>query len=340
MPTRPPPRRLSPAAGSSVGRVVDVEVVVVRDRDVEVRLADGRTGVIDRREFDTAPAVGSAVPAALLARDDPQHRVVMSHRWARQQRAWERVASAKQNATALTGPVVKVVAGGLVVDLGVRAFLPASMVDEHPVGDLAAMVGGEVTVVVTEVDMERERVVVSRRDHLRRARREVEKQAFGSLRVGQTITGTVVAVQDYGLHIEIMGVRGLLHRSELSWTRPPRPSEVAAIGDDIEVVIVELNRTRRRLGLSLRRRSPDPLAAVVAGGLHPATVTTVLDYGVFARLDDVGVEGLVHLTEMSELPGARPDQLVTPGESVTVKVLSVDPERRRIKLSMRQAVAG
>ena len=344
-PMPPPPGRpratTAPVAGG-VGRVVSVAITVVGPREVEVRLADGRPGVITRAEFDgeLLPVVGDEIEAAVLARDDPAKRVVLSRSWARQQHHWQRIEAAREAGEALTGVVQRQVKGGLVVDLGVRAFLPASMVDEHPVeGDaLAAFVGTEVTVVVTDADRATDRVVVSRRDHLRRERRRRERDAFATLAVGKRVTGTIVSVVDYGIHVDLGGVRGMVHRSEMTWQRSERLGAAIAVGREIEVVVLDINKSKRRVGLSVRQLTPDPLASVEVGAVLAATITKVIEYGAFARLNESGVEGLVHMSELSDTPGHRPDQLVTPGDVVQVKVMAVDLTKRRITLSVREAL--
>lgn len=340
----PPPVIGASRPAVAVGRVVSVEVVSVTPAEVEVKLADGRAGVIARADFgdEPNPAVGATIEAALLARDDPRKRVVLSRSWALKLQRWERVEAAKESGEPLTGTVSRSIKGGLIVDLGLRAFLPASMIDEHLPGDQpidpASMVGTEVTVVVTEVDRAQDRVVVSRRDHLRRQRRRAERDVFAGLEVGGRVTGTVVGLVEYGAHVDLGGVRALLHRSEMAWSRVNRPGDVVAVGDVIETVVVEVNKSKRRIGLSLRALQPDPYADLEVGAVRTAVVTRVVEYGVFARIDDTDVVGLVHMSELTDLPGYRPDELVTPGEAVHVKILSLDRDKRRVGLSVRQAL--
>ncbi len=339
-PIPPPPGYGGQAAprGVTVGRIVDVDVAEVGDREVEVRLADGRTGVIPRPEFPTAPAVGDTVSAALLARDDPRGRVVLSHSWAQKQQAWERVERAKAEGTPLRGTVTKVVKGGAVVDVGLRGFLPTSLVSDTPGTDPATLVGTEVDVLVAEVDRAGDRIVVSRRDLLRRERRQQEKALMSSLEAGKRVPGTVVSVADYGAVVDLGGVRGLVHRSELSWQRFERVEDVVSVGDVVEVEVLDVQRSKRRVSLSLRRTAPDPYAGIEPGQVVPAVVTRVVEYGAFMRLEDSGAEGLVHITELSDVPGFRPDQLVAPGEHVMVKVMDVDRDRRRMGLSVRRVL--
>lgn len=440
-PVPPPPgTEAASTGGSAAGRrgqkrprtapppahIVDVDVLRVDGAEVEVRLADGRTGVIDRRDFPEAPSVGSTVPAAVLSRDDDRRgRVALSHRWARTELAWQRVEKARAEHTPLTGRVTKEVKGGVVVDLGLRAFLPTSLIGdieievpaetaadavqpagsepdaaepaepdavepaesdaaepaaaqtapdggteddttpvagdepqvvETPVAETApapveperapvtvtvadprALVGREVEVLVTEADRARDRLVVSRRDLQRRQRRKEEKDRLSSIKVGSTATGKVVSVADYGAVVDLGGVRGLVHRSELSWQRFGAPSDVVSVGDQVTVEVLDVNRSKKRVSLSIKRTMPDPYAGLEVGAIAPAVITRVVEYGAFARLES-GAEGLIHMSELSDVPGYRPDQLVIPGEDVMVKIMSVDTAKHRIGLSVRRVL--
>jgi len=365
-----------PRAAAAPAHVVDVEIVRVDGAEVEVRLADGRAGVIDRRDFTTPPSVGETVPAAVLSRDDDRRgRVALSHRWARTELAWQGVEQALANHTPVSGRVIKEVKGGVVVDVGLRAFLPTSLIgdieiaapdDAVPgdvgtevagtdavadsvapepaagpvtvrVADPSALVGREVEVLVTEADRAKDRVVVSRRDLQRRQRRQEEKERLSSLQPGKRVAGRVVSVADYGAVVDLGGVRGLIHRSELSWGRIGEPSDVVSVGDEVTAVVVDVNRSKKRIGLSLRRATPDPYEGIEVGAILPVVVTRVVEYGAFARLES-GAEGLIHMSELSDVPGYRPDQLVVPGEDLMVKVLDVDRGRHRIALSVRRVL--
>ena len=346
-----------------------------------MHLADGRTGVVDRREFPTPSSVGDSVKAAVLSRDDDRRgRVALSHRWARTELAWQRVETALAERTPLAGKVLKQVKGGVVVDLGIRAFLPTSLIGdievESPppvssaqtaveppavdptaveppaveppavepaetvtvqVADPSALVGREVEVLVTEADRAKDRLVVSRRDLQRKQRRKAERDRLSSVEVGSRATGKVVSVADYGAVVDLGGVRGLVHRSELSWGRFAQPSDVVSVGDEVTVEVLDVNRPKKRVSLSLKRTAPDPYAGIEVGAIVPAIVTRVVDYGAFARLES-GAEGLIHMSELSDVPGYRPDQLVVPGEDLMVKVLQVDPAKHRIGLSVRRVL--
>ena len=314
-------------------------VVEVDDDVVQAKIADGRTGEIPRREFAEIPTIGAEVEVAVLQRDQPAGKVALSRAWARQHRAWESAEAARDERTLVAARVAKHVKGGLVVDLGgLRGFLPASLVDEQAV-DLDELVGQEIEVAVIEADRARDRVVVSRRDALRRERRKREKEALASLQPGERMRGTIASLLDFGAQVDLeIGVRGLVHRSELSWNRFGSVSEVVEVGDSVEVVVLEVNRGKRRIGLSIRRTQDDPFADVEVGAVEQATITKVVDFGAFARLSSSGAEGLIHQSELTEQPGLRPDQVVVPGDEVLVKVIDVDAERRRIGLSVVEAL--
>jgi ribosomal protein S1 len=320
-----------------VGRIVEVTVSAVGPDEVEVRLADGRTGVVPRSELESPPSAGDRLEVALLARDDPRGRVALSREWARKQRAWEAVESAHAEGRPVAGTVTRVVKGGVVVDLGLRGFLPLSLLSDVPGTDPTSLVGAEVEALVVEVDRARDRVVLSRRDLLRRERRRREKESLAALAPGEVVTGRVVGIAEYGAVVDLGGVRGLVHRSELSWQRVDDVGDVVAVGDRVQVAVLDVNRSKRRVSLSIRRTQDDPLVGVEVGDVAPAVVTRVVEYGAFARLPG-GAEGLVHASELTDVPGFRPDQLVSPGEEVMVKVTGLDRERRRLALSVRRVL--
>lgn len=335
-PTPASPERRGP--GVAVGKIVEVTVAAVHDQEVEVRLADGRIGVVPRSEFEGPVSPGDVVEAAQLAREDPKQRAVLSVSWARKQRAWHRVETAHAEGTPLTGTVAKQIKGGAVVDVGLRGFLPTSLVSDTPGVSLSSLVGTEVEVLVVEVDRPKERIVVSIRDLQRKQRRAAEKELLKSLAPGSRATGTVVSIADYGAVVDLGGARGLIHRSELTWGRLESIESVVSVGDQVEVVVLDVNRSKRRISLSLRGTRPDPYAEVEIGAIESATVVRVVEYGVFVRLDTTEAEGLVHISELSDVPGYRPDQLVTPGEQIMVKVLDIDQKRRRLALSVRRVL--
>lgn len=331
-----------PAAPREVHRprIVDVVVTATHPDRIEVKLADGRVGAISAADFRAGPnpVPGDHLAAAMLAREDPK-RVWLSAAWAAKTQAWDRLAAARATREAVRGVVSRTVKGGVVVDLdGVRAFLPSSLVDDEPV-EVGDLVGSEVEVSIVELDEFADRVVVNRRDVLRRRRRQEQRAVFDSLAVDQRVRGAVVAVRDFGIQVDLGGgVRGLVHRSEMTWGRLGSVGETVALGDEVEAVVTEVHRGKRRVSLSIRRLAPDPLAEIEVGHVGQAEITRVVEYGAFASLGSPGVEGLIHVSELSEMPGMRPDQIVAPGDQVWVKVIDLDRGRRRLGLSIRQAV--
>jgi small subunit ribosomal protein S1 len=320
-------------------KIVSVEVTAVGPERVEAKLADGRLGVIPIADFaGRPPSVGEVLDAALLARSDPK-RTWLSRSWAVKVQAWERLAEAKEEKRSISATVLRLVKGGAVADVeGQRAFLPSSLADDHAV-DLGTLVGTIVDVTVIDLDEAADRIVVSRRDAIRRQRRQEQREVLGALAVGQRATGKVIGLRDFGMQVDLGGgIRGLVHRTELSWNRVGSMTEVARVGDQVEAIVTEVQRGKRRVSLSIRQTTPDPMLAVEMGAVSQAEITRIVEYGAFARLENSSLEGLVHQSELSELPGARADELVAPGDVVYVKVIDIDIPRRRIGLSVRQAL--
>lgn len=315
--------------------MVDVTVDGVGDKEVRVRLADGREGVIARSEFVDTPGTGQTVRGALLAREDPRGRVWLSNVWARKLDGWERVLSARAERRTLEGTVTKSVKGGYVVDLGARAFLPDSQV---PDDEREGLVGSTVRVVVIEADQDKDRIIVSIRERQRRDNREREAELFKSLEIGKRIDGVIRSTADYGAVVDLGGVTGLIPRRELSWGRVISVEEFVRPEDRVRVQVVDFKRQKRRITLSLRQTRPDPLLGLSEGDVIEGVVTTVVDYGAFMRIGDTELEGLVHVSELSEVPSYDARELVVPGERLSARITSIDPNKRRIGLSVRAAI--
>lgn len=336
----PPPPELADVPADA-GRLVSGRVREVRGDDVLVDLDDGRVGVINRRnlggEGEPASVVspGDAIEGAVLARSDPQHRVVLSRTWALKKRAWEAVSAAAAENRTLTGTVVSVSGKGAVVDVGVRGFVPASHLELGPVSDPQRYAGQELTLRILDIDADRERLVLSRRSVLLKEQRRSAHDALSNLQPGQVRRGKVASLSEYGAFVDIGGVTGLVHLSELSWHRVRHPSDVLSVGQEVDVKVLDVKVKKRRVGLSIRQLTDDPLSGLQAGEIRTGPVTRLVDFGAFVDL--AGVEGLVHLSELAEYRVSAPEEIVAPGEQVRVKVLSVDHKRRRIELSIRQA---
>lgn len=323
------------SGGVDVGRVIEVTVDSVGDREVLVHLADGRAGVIARAEFTESVAGGDRVRAALLAREDPKGRVWLSRTWAIKLDGWNHVEEALANRSPLSGKVVKAVKGGFVVNLGARAFLPVSQVTDGA-GD--SLVGTEIRVTVIEASRDKDRVVVSIRDLQRRESRDHEKEVMRSLEPGKRIDGTIHSTADYGAIVELGGVRGLIPRGELSWGRVTSVDAIVQKGDQVRVQVLDVNRSKKRITLSLRQTSLDPLASVNEGDIVDGTVTKVVEYGAFMQIGDSQLEGLAHVSELSDAQSYDARELVIPGEVLRTKVIEIDRRKRRIALSVLQAM--
>ncbi|MEZ5340827.1 MAG: S1 RNA-binding domain-containing protein [Acidimicrobiales bacterium] len=334
----------NPRPVAETATLVTGVVTGVSADEVEVALRDGRPAVIYRRDIDEAGSepssifsIGDTAEGAELRRDDPKKRVVLSRTWALKQIKWKRILDAKADGTLLDGLVTGVSGKGVVVDVGVRGFVPASHLALEPVSDLSAFAGQTLQLKVLEVDAGRERLVLSRRSVLMREQRKETHDALAGLAVGSVIDGTVKSITNYGAFVDVGGITGLVHLSECSWKRLRSATEVVSVGDVVKVKVLDVKIKKRRVSLSLRQVADDPLLAIEAGTVIEGPVARLVEFGAFVDVGDI--EGLVHLTELAEYRVSVPEEVVTPGEVVRVKVLSVDRKRRRIELSIRQAVS-
>ncbi len=340
-----PPSAPKPLPPSDVGKVLGGLITSVSSEEIELTLDDGRPAVVSRGNFDaddtdptTIYSVGDRVEGSLLTREDPKKRVVLSRTWALKKRAWEKVAAAAESNDVLSGTVVSVSKRGVVVDAGVRGFVPSTHLELDPPADLSPFVGQTYDFRVLEVDIDKERLVLSRRSILLKQQRKDTHEVLTKLSPGENRSGVVASLTDYGAFVDLGGVNGLVHLSELSWTRVRHPSDIVSVGDSVEVKVLDVKVKKRRVSLSMRQVAPDPLAAIAEGAVIEGPVCRLVDFGAF--VDVGGVEGLVHLSELAEYRVARPEEIVTPGETVRAMVLSVDRKRRRIELSIRQAVSS
>ncbi len=337
-PPTPGAKPLAPAV-----KIVEGVVISVSAEEVELTLDDGRPAVISRRNFGpdnedptTVLSVGDRAFGAKLTREDPKKRVVLSRAWALKLKAWDGITEAAAESRTVTAKVVSAGAKGVVVDAGgVRGFVPTSHLALEAVRDLSPFVGQSLELKVLEADPMRERLVLSRRSLLLKESRRKAQDMLTTLRPGDRATGKVTSITDYGAFVDIGGVNGLVHLSELSWQRVRRAADVVALGDEVEVVVLDVKAKKRRISLSMRQTRPDPLSELQVGEIRRGPVTRLVDFGAFVALGDV--EGLVHLSELAEYRVSTPDEVVAPGDEVGVKILSVDTRRRRIELSIRQA---
>ena len=300
-------------------------------------------GTIPIEEFQrhgTLPKVGDEIEVYLEAKEDSEGLIVLSKDKADKIKVWDAITQAHEKGLPVEGRVVEVVKGGLAVDVGVKAFLPGSQVDLRPVKNLAGMVGQSIRAKVIKLNRRRGNVVLSRRSVLEEEREEKKKHTLEVLSEGMVLTGTVKNITDYGAFIDLGGIDGLLHVTDMSWGRVGHPSEIFQVGDQVEVVVLHFDRETGRVSLGYKQKSSDPWERVertyAAGTKARGRVVSLTNYGAFVELEP-GVEGLVHVSEMSWTRRVRhPSKLVNVGDEVEVIVLDVNRAAKRISLGMKQ----
>lgn len=331
--------------GYESGEILSGKVQTVTKKEAEVDLGNGQIGVISDRhwasntsvDLTTVVKIGDDVEAAVLARADHKKRITLSRLWAQQKRGWETVESAAKTKADVEATITEAVRGGLSLDVnGIRGFMPGSLADVVELSDLTPLVGQQVKVRVIEADRTKARLIVSRKAAMRANERAKAKEALADFKVDQEFTGTVAQITDFGAFVDIDGVRGLVHKSEIGWGRDRDPQRSLTVGQEVKVRVVKVQPSRNRLGLSMRSGN-DPLREIHKGDRFEATVVRLVDFGAFCALPN-GLEGLVHVSEMAEYRVFAPEEIVIPGEKVWVKVLKVDRKRRKLDLSMAQAV--
>ena len=341
------------------GTMVEVEdgqlvlgTVVKIDRD-EVLLDIGykSEGVILSRELsirnDANPhdivKLGEQVEALVLQKEDKEGRLLLSKKRAQYERAWGTIEKIKEADGMVEGPVIEVVKGGLIVDIGLRGFLPASLVELRRVRDLVPYVGKIVQAKIIELDKNRNNVVLSRRAFLEETQKESRDSFLTNLKPGEIREGVVSSVVSFGAFVDLGGMDGLIHVSELSWKHVDHPGAVVAVGDNVTVQVLDVDFERERISLSLKATQQDPWQEFASthevGQLVYGRVTKLVPFGGFVQVGE-GIEGLVHISEMSTHHVESPEQVVTPGEELWVKIIDLDLARRRISLSIKQAAEG
>ncbi|HEX4563395.1 MAG TPA: S1 RNA-binding domain-containing protein, partial [Solirubrobacteraceae bacterium] len=254
-------------------------------------------------------------------------------------KAWRRIEAANESGEPVEGTVIEVVKGGLIIDLGVRGFLPASLVDIRRVPNLDEYMGTKIETKVIELNRSRNNVVLSRRAVLEEERKEVRQQILDRLQPGLVVEGQISNIVDFGAFVDLDGIDGLIHISELSWSHVNHPSEILSIGDTVKVKVLDIDRDRQRISLGLKQTQEDPWQRIVdtynIGDELSGKVTKVVTFGAFVEILD-GVEGLVHISELASHHVESPREIVHPGDEIRVKILEIDSERRRLSLSAKR----
>jgi small subunit ribosomal protein S1 len=338
------------------GEIREGMIATIRDNEILVSIGTKSEGVLSGRELEAIPAeerqtfkVGQEILVFVVAPEDSNGNVVLSYTRAREERDWEVVEELKSSEDVYDSKIIGYNKGGLIVPVGgLRGFVPASQVSlvrrttatgDTPEQRWGKMVGEEVHVRVIEVDRERRRLILSERMALQETRETLKDRLLDELKEGDIRTGRVTSLADFGAFVNIEGADGLVHLSEISWDRIQHPSEVLKIGQEVKVRVISVDQERKRIGLSIRQLLKDPwlekVEALKEGMLVQGTITHLTKFGAFARLDE-DLEGLIHVSELSEQRVGHPKEVVHEGDVVSLRVIKVDPERRRIGLSLRK----
>ncbi|HEY1835104.1 MAG TPA: 30S ribosomal protein S1 [Solirubrobacteraceae bacterium] len=329
------------------GEVVTGHVVRIDKDEVLVDIGYKSEGVIPANELSIRKAVdpseevhlGEEVDAIVMTKEDQDGRLIMSKKRARFEKAWRRIETAAESGEPVEGTVIEVVKGGLIIDLGVRGFLPASLVDIRRVPNLDEYMGTKIETKVIELNRSRNNVVLSRRAVLEEERKEVRQQILDRLQPGLVVEGQISNIVDFGAFVDLDGIDGLIHISELSWSHVNHPSEILSIGDTVKVKVLDIDRDRQRISLGLKQTQEDPWQRIVdtynVGDELAGKVTKVVTFGAFVEILD-GVEGLVHISELAPHHVESPREIVHPDDDIRVKILEIDSERRRLSLSAKR----
>jgi small subunit ribosomal protein S1 len=350
--------------GMSLSDAIDATIVAFDDGDVvtgtvvkidsdEVLLDIGykSEGVIPSKELsirnDVDPheivSLDDELEALVLQKEDKEGRLILSKKRAQYERAWGTIEELKEKDEPVEGTVIEVVKGGLILDIGLRGFLPASLVEMRRVRDLQPYVGRKIEAKIIELDKNRNNVVLSRRAWLEQTQSEVRHTFLNTLSKGQIRKGVVSSIVNFGAFVDLGGVDGLVHVSELSWKHIDHPGEVVEVGQEVTVEVLDVDMDRERVSLSLKSTQEDPWQQFARthqiGQVVPGRVTKLVPFGAFVRVEE-GIEGLVHISELADRHVEIPEQVVQVGDEIFVKIIDIDLDRRRISLSLKQANEG
>ncbi len=333
------------------GDIVKGTVVKIDKDEVLLDIGFKSEGVIPARELsirhDLDPhevvSLGDEIEALVLQKEDKEGRLIMSKKRAQYERAWGDIERVKDQSGVVKGPVIEVVKGGLILDIGLRGFLPASLVELRRVRDLQPYIGRMLEAKIIELDKNRNNVVLSRRAWLEETQREQRGEFLVNLKPGEVRKGVVSSVVNFGAFVDLGGMDGLVHVSELSWKHVDHPSSVVQVGDEVTVQVLDVDLDKERISLSLKATQVDPWQEFATnhrmGELVYGRITKLVPFGAFVQVGD-GIEGLVHISEMAPHHVDLPEQVVSPGEELWVKIIDIDLQRRRISLSIKQAAEG
>ncbi len=326
------------------GTIIDGRIVTISKEKVVVDIGYKSEGIIPADQFSGEELqnlkVDDRLQVYIEEREDAEGNLILSKEKADKMKVWEELEKAYKDEKVVDGRIVSRIKGGMMVDIGVKAFLPGSQIDLHPVRDLDSLVGKTFPVKIIKINHRRGNVVVSRRVLLEETRDRKRQTTLATLKEGHLIQGTVKNITEYGAFIDLGGIDGLLHITDMSWGRVGHPSDLFVIGDKVEVMVLKYDRETGRISLGVKQKSSDPWTNVATkypvGSRVRGKVVSLTDYGAFVELEP-GVEGLVHVSEMSWTHEVRhPSRLVSVGDQIEAAVLNVDPNNRKISLGMKQ----
>lgn len=329
------------------GDVVNGKVVRIDRDEVLLDIGYKSEGVIPSTELSIRKSInpadevdlGEEVEALVVTKEDSEGRLILSKKRARFEKAWRKIEAAAESGEPVDGKVIEVVKGGLIIDLGIRGFLPASLVDIRRVQDLDDFLGQTLECKVIELNRNRNNVVLSRKELLEEEVKEVRNKILDRLAKGEVVEGKISNIVDFGAFVDLEGIDGLIHISELSWSHVTHPSEVVSIGDTVSVKVLDIDYDRQRISLGLKQTQEDPWQRVVstyrAGDVLEGMVTKVVEFGAFVEILD-GVEGLVHISELADHHVENPKDVVEVGTRLNVKILDIEEDRRRLSLSVKR----
>ncbi|MBW3662246.1 MAG: 30S ribosomal protein S1 [Actinobacteria bacterium] len=333
------------------GDIVEGVVVKIDPDEVLLDISYKSEGVIPLRELsikaDVDPnqvvQIGDVVEALILEKEDEEGRLVLSKKRAQYERAWGTIERIYNDDKTVQGTVIEVVKGGLILDIGLRGFLPASLVEMRRVRDLNPYVGEVLECKIIELDKNRNNVVLSRRKFLEETQSEFRQEFLQTLQKGEVRKGVVSSIVNFGAFVDLGGVDGLVHVSELSWHHIDHPSEVVEVGDDVAVEVLDVDMDRERVSLSLKSTQEDPWDKFArenqVGDVVEGEVTKLVPFGAFVKVAE-GIEGLVHISELADRHVEVPEAVVNVGDKIDIKVIDIDTVRRRISLSLKQVAGG
>lgn len=331
------------------GDVVSGLVVRIDRDEVLVDIGYKSEGVIPSKELsirkNAKPSeiveLGESIDALVLQKEDKDGRLILSKKRAEYEKAWQRIERMNAESEPITGTVIEVVKGGLILDIGLRGFLPASLVDVRRVKDLEQFIGDELTCKIIETDRNRNNVVLSRRAILDEERRADREKIMGSIEKGQLLLGKVSSIVDFGAFVDLGGLDGLIHISELSWNHVDHPSEIINVGDEVKVKVLDVDVERCRISLGLKQTQDDPwkqkLGNRKIGDTLTGKVVKIVNFGAFVDIGD-GIEGLVHISEIAHQHVEKAEEVLSVGQEVSARIVDIDPDRRRVSLSIKQTL--